>query len=276
MEPQIAMLLQSEFDPTLIASSLRSQLLADWPDLDAEQLTFDDSDADDSGEGDPVVLSYGDALIALMPIDAVAGDDTAELAAHSRLWPSERTLEYTAHTIVTVMHPGDDDDGENGDALADCVLLTKVVASSVVLARTVEAVYWGAASHVVVPELLVDLAKEILPDPIPLLWVAINVGATPTGEMAGFTRGLQALGLMDIEIPQTSEDAPAVFDRLTNLVGYMIDNGPVIGDGDTVGHNAEEKIEVVHADSAFDDGRRVLQLRYSAAQKAKARWWNRR
>lgn len=267
------MLLQAESDSTLTADRLRAQLLTDWPDLDSELLTVGDPDPETEDDDGPITLDYAEFLIALMPIAAVAGDDTAEIAERSRLWPQERTLEYRAHTIVTVIRIGE---REDPDPLAECVLLSQVVASAVTLGGSVEAVYWSAAGHVILPQLFVELAHEILPDPIPLAWVAINVWTQPTGELAGATQGMRMLGLVDIEIPQTSEDAPQIFNRLTNLVGYLIDNGPVIGDGDTVGHSAEEKIEVVHTTSSFDDEQTVLQLRYTAAQRATARWWHRK
>ena len=45
----------------------------------------------------------------------------------------------------------------------------------------------------------------------------------------------------------------------------MVENGPVIKDGDTVGEDANERIKVVYAKSAFGHEGRVMRLEYGPA-----------
>ena len=103
-------------------------------------------------------------------------------------------------------------------------------------------------------------AREVLPHPLLLLWVAINVGERPDGVMTGHTVGLNSVGLMDIEIPQTQKTAEETFAFLVDLADYLLTNGLVIKDGDSVGESKEETIRAVYAVSLLDPEKTVIQL----------------
>ncbi len=268
--PALAMLFQDRLDAEITAEALAAQLKRDWPDADFSGLSVGD---DESGDG-PVRLDLGDSMIALLTVPARVGDDVADIAQHSRLWPKDvpAPVDYAAHTIVTVFRTG----GGHEDAIADAVLLSRVIASIVELSDTVRAVYFGSADHVILPALFRDLMKETLPEPPLLAWVAINIGERPDGVMTGHTRGLDMLGLPDIEIPETPESAADTFERLTGIASYLVGQGPVIGDGDTIGSTEAAEIVVDHAPSAFDPERTVLRLTFDIGQSKRKRGWFRR
>ncbi|RVW11489.1 DUF4261 domain-containing protein [Prescottella agglutinans] len=276
--PALAMLFQDRLDAEVTADALASQLRQDWPDVDFSGLVVDrDESADRDG---PVCLDLDGRMIALLGVPAQVGDDVAEIAEHSRLWPNAEPapVDYAAHTIVTVLRPGTGhDDAPHEDAIADAVLLSRVVASIVALTDTVRAVYFGSANHVVLPALFRDLMKDALPEPPLLAWVAMNVGQRPDGVMTGHTRGLDMLDLPDIEIPETPESAGDTFERLAGIVSYLVEQGPVIGDGDTIGSTEVAEIVVDHTPSAFDPERTVLRLRFDVDRpERKRRWFGRR
>lgn len=257
MPVQIAYLLQSEPDAGLTDAALRAALLADWPDLDEALLTPVEGGADGD---EPLSFSYDGTMVALLSVPASMGDDLAQVAAHSRLWPADQPVpvDYRAHTIVTVFSAADD--AGHPDALARSVLLSRVVATAIGMNAGVQAVYVGAAEHVVHPEVFRALARDLLPEPLVPAWIAFNVGPRPEGPMTGHTRGLGALGLMDVEIPATDDAAAEVLDRLVGIAEYQLANGPVIGDGDTLGATAEAQLVARHAPSAFDAEATVLRL----------------
>lgn len=284
MTASLAMLLQSQLDPKLTAEALLAQMRSDWPELDQSLLRLGEvpSEGDgteDAGADDSPMqcLEYGDHLIALMPIPVQIGDDIAQICAHSRLWPdaTPAPVDYAAHTIVTVMRFSDD--GQEPNLVAQAALLSQVVASAIAVSDSNVAVYFGSANHVVLPGLFRELTQASLPEPMPIAWVAINVGQNPQGVMTGHTRGMDMLGLMDIEIPATADTAEGVFSRLTGIVDYLIENGMVISDGDTLGATDEERIRVVYGPSALDPERQVMRLQseeIAAAKPAKS-WWAR-
>lgn len=284
MSASLAMLLQSQLDPTLTAEALLTQMRSDWPDLDPSLLRLGEAPPgdDEGGQADddsPMqCLEYGDALIALMPIPVPIGDDIDQICAHSRLWPNATPapVDYAAHTIVTVMTFGKDGQ-DDSQLVAQAALLSRVLASAIALSESIQAVYFGSANHVVLPGLFRELAQATLPEPMPIAWVAINVGARPDGVMTGHTRGMDMLGLMDVEIPETQDSAEDVFGRLTGIVDYLIENGMVISDGDTLGASAEERIRVVYGPSALDPERQVMRLQREdvPAAKPSTSWWKR-
>lgn len=283
MSASLAMLLQSQLDPTLTAEALLAQMRSDWPDLDPSLLRLGEMPADgedkEAGEDESPMqcLEYGDCLIALMPIPVRIGDDIDQIGAHSRLWPdaTPAPVDYAAHTIVTVMEFGKD--GQDTNLVAQAALLSRVLASAIALSDGIQAVYFGSANHVVLPALFRELAQATLPAPMPIAWVAINVGERPDGVMTGHTRGMDMLGLMDIEIAGTQDSAEEVFGRLTGIVDYLVENGMVISDGDTLGATAEERIRVVYGPSALDPERQVMRLQNEEVPQAPVSksWWKR-
>ena len=250
--PSLAMLCQNQVDDAITAEPLREQLLKDWKELEPDLLTVSADNGDDV-----VALDYGEAYIAVMNTPAPIGDDTVELVGPSRLWPETEAFnsDYQAHAVVTVTGFGEDLTG-----LDDTFLLSKVVASLVAISPETFAVYWGSANHLIYPPLFREITMEALPNPLLLLWVAINVGERPDGVMTGHTVGLDAVGLMDIEIPQTPKTAEETVAFLVDVADYLLTNGLVIKDGDAVKETDEETIRAVYAVSLLDPEKTVIQL----------------
>lgn len=269
MAAQLAFLLQSKIDESVDQESLRAALLADHADLDPAKLTHQPSDG---AEDEALVLDYDGTMIALMSVPEAIGDDLAEIAAHSRLWPRDQPVptDYGAHTITSVFRA--DADGHEA-SIEQAVLLSRVVATLVGLSDTVRAVFWGAANHAIFPPVFRDLALSALPNPLLPAWVAINVGSRPDGAMTGHTLGLDGLGVMDIEIPETTESADTVFERLSSIADYQLESGPVIGDGHTIGETADAQIVARHTPSALGDDRTVLTLEFMSTAPPKKRGW---
>lgn len=251
MSIALAMLVQNEIDLAITSAAFIRQFREDWPD--ARQTAF----VAEAQEEGTLTYKYGNFTIAVMSIEKPMADVTAELCASSRLWPDGRQFntEYQAHTIVTILPEGDDKDRETS------VLLSQVVASLVAISPETIGVYWAAANHLIAADLFRRLAKEVLPAPLFEVWVALNVGQRPEdGAITAHTVGLNNLGLMDVEIPNSTKDAAGTYEFLTNIALYLLDNGLIIKDGDTVGESAEERIKAIYAGSLVDPLKTVIQL----------------
>ncbi len=247
----LAMLVQNHVDPAITSEAFVKQFRADWPDARRTALVAE------AQEESTLTYKYGDFTIAVMSIDKPMADVTADLCAPSRLWPNDRqfNVDYQAHTIVTILPEGDDKDREAS------VLLSQVVASLVAISRQTIAVYWAAANHLILAELFRELATTVLPNPLFDIWVALNVGQRPEdGVVTAHTMGLNNLGLMDVEIPNSTKNSKDTYEFLTNIAFYLLDNGLIIKDGDTVGESAEERIRAVYAGSLVDPLKTVIQL----------------
>lgn len=88
----------------------------------------------------------------------------------------------------------------------------------------------------------------------------------------GFTAGMKALGHMEFETQQCPEPPGELRERLLSLVNYVVENGPIIGDGNTIGEDEHEKIRIVYGPSSFGHEGQVMPLVYEKTSPTKP-WW---
>lgn len=255
----ISMIAFSE-QPSLDARKIKSDLTIRWPNLPQ----FGDADKKDN----TLAFSIGstDVILGLMP-GPIPWSDLEGPCSTSYLWPkaTEALKHHKAHVIVTV----------NGDLdpLALSSLLTKVTASVMSTSPVAIGVYWGNATLVIPKDMFIDFAVEIMPHGPPLhIWVDFRVGLEDKKSSSGFTTGMAALGHMEFEAQRTPERPGDLRERLLALAGYVLENGPVIKDGDTVGEDASEKIRVTYSDSVFGHKGKIMRLEYEQPPSRKS-WW---
>ena len=209
-----------------------------------------------------VSFRVGDAdiIYGLMPAP-IPWSDLEGPCATSWLWPdaSEQLRSHTKHVIVTV--------SSDASAIERARILTQ--ATSVLLACCDAAigVLWCTSTVVMPSKMFQDFAVEMLPDhPTPYIWVDFRAGPGEEGKTSGFTSGLSELGLMDMETSNSPEPPGELRDRFFGLATYLIENGLVIQDGNTIGESAEEQIRIDYVDSSFGHQGKVMRLDYEAAE----------
>ncbi len=245
--------------PKLSGAAIGRDLNATWPSL--PQVTGLEM------KENTLAFTVGESqvILGLMPAP-LPWSDLEGPCATSWLWPkaAEELRPHKQHLIVTVM-------GE-GSALERTKLLTQVIGSIAATCPQTVGIYWGNAALVISPPVFREFASGMLPDGLPLvIWIDFRVGPGPDGKMSGFTHGMTAFDLMEIETLNSPEQPGELRERLFGLCGYLLENGPVIKDGDTVGEDANEKIKVVYSPSAFGHEGQVMRLDYSTAKKKS--WW---
>lgn len=249
------------------AADIQRELSAAWPALPPM------TDVHETEENMLFNLGKSQAIVALMPAP-IPWSDLEGPCATCTFWPeaAEVLSIHTHHLIVTV--------GSEDPPLERAKLLTQLVTALLAASESALGVYWGDATLVIPPEMFRDFATELLPDGLPLLlWVDFRVGRAEEGGSRGFTTGLAKLGHMEVEVLSSPEKPKQLWERLTGLVGYLLENGPVVKDGNTIGSDENEKIRVVYADSTFGHECQVMRLEYGPPDPAppKARWkfWSR-
>jgi hypothetical protein len=257
---QMSMVLFREA-PRLSATELQSALANHWPDLPVA------TEVSEQGIALSLRIGAADVVIGKMPAP-VPWSDLEGPCATSVLWPdAEAAIRgHTNHAIVTV----------NGELspVELSTLLTQTTAALMVSSPESIGVFWTNATMVVPKDLFFSFATEVLPLGPPLLiWVDCRVGWAESETIsAGFTTGLAELGLMELET-QTATEAPSELrKRFEAIAGYLLENGPVIGDGDSLGDSEAEKIRVVYTDSKFGAKGPVMNLCYEPATPKKS-WW---
>jgi len=80
------------------------------------------------------------------------------------------------------------------------------------------------------------------------LWVLIQYSKQPNGNLLISTLGMRDFGAMEIET-ESSLPWDQAFDLVRNVGSYILAEGPVIKDGDTIGLSEEQKVRVRHTRS---------------------------
>ena len=256
----IAMMMVTDDSP-LAARDIAKRIAAYWPDAPvADEITTKDR-----------MLSFNisDAVvvIAMMPAP-IPWSELEGPCSTSTLWKNaaQQVRLHSHHWLITV----------NGELepLELSTLLTQVTAATLAASKVSIGVYWGNATLVIPRKLFVETARRCIPDGYPTpLWVDFRVHRVSNTLTGAFTAGMSALGHMELEVKASNEPPVELFDRLVSLAEYLINNGPVIKDGDTIGADATEKIRVVYSKSLFGHSDRVMRLVYRDAKSTLRPWW---
>lgn len=122
-------------------------------------------------------------------------------------------------------------------------------------------VYWGNSSSLVRKDFFAEYTEGISSEDLPIpIWINTPLMANENGTLSGFTIGLKAFGMMEVETLDAREAPEDLRNKLWNLSDYLLRKGPVIQDGDTFGLSAEDMVLVKHSPSSFGGAGTVLQL----------------
>ena len=255
----ISMLLLTA-DAPIRGGDVQRQLAENWPGVPAATKVEE--------EEDTLSLQLGDSLVVMAKMPApFPWKDLEGPCATSILWKNaaQEVKRHTIHWIVTVH-------GELAPVMLS-TRLTQVTAAAMASCPAAIGVYWGNATLIVPKNIFIEFAKEVLPHGPPLhVWVDFRVGRDSETTSSGFTAGMKALGHMEFETQRSPEPPGELRERLLALAGYVVENGPVIRDGDTVGEDAQERIRVVYSNSSFGHEGKVMRLVYEDSS-AKKPWW---
>ena len=139
--------------------------------------------------------------------------------------------------------------------------LTQAVAAILLACPAAIGVSWGKHGLLVPQKVFIRFATEILPHDFPIqVWIDFRVGRTEDGASFGFTCGMDGFDLMEFEALNAKEPPVELRNRLWSLASYLLENGPVIMDGNTVGRDAREKIRVRYSPSSFGNEQQVMRL----------------
>jgi Domain of unknown function (DUF4261) len=244
-------------------SDLQKEISNHWPAISATELR--------DNEDGPLSFQWDDATVFLQMIKApFPWSDLEGPCATSILWPKakDELEDHKAHCLVTIM-------GELSP-MEMSARLTQATAIALAACPNSVGVYWGNSTMVISKPMFRDFAIDVLPQETPyLLWVDFRVGAGNPSGTSGFTTGMEALGHMEFEAENVPESVSDVRDRLHNLVSYLLEQGPVINDGDTIGRDENEKIRVCYEASIYGNKNMVMRLRYEvpAAKAASKPGW---
>lgn len=139
-------------------------------------------------------------------------------------------------------------------------LLTEAVAA-ILQTQVGVGVYWGPGTLVNPPEIFLEHAARMSDEYLPLyLWIDFRVKPDKGGSLTLFTTGMVALGFMEIEIVRSQIKPFDAVDMAFNIAHYLLDNGPVLDHGDTIGISEKQTIKISHVPSIFEGRGTVYML----------------
>ena len=95
--------------------------------------------------------------------------------------------------------------------------------------------------------------------PVPM-WLRFQPVRASDDEVGVYTIGMRQFGLMDIEVDRCKMNPQELIEFVSNIASYLIQSGPVIEDGNTVGGDENERILVRHRPSMIDPTRLVYKI----------------
>ena len=196
----------------------------------------------------------GTGMVGYMPAPVPWKDleGPAQCAWH---WPQavEVLKVHQSHLIVGIA-------GKAGPPKFQAIKLTLLTAAVCAATRAASGVYWGGSTSVSPADRFIHLAREMTPDSLPLLsWVEFRVFPSDQRSCwSVFTTGLEALGLMEIEVRDARGSPDELVGLVMDIAGYLTQPGVNLKNGDTIGLSAEQKLRAHHVPSAWARAGNVL------------------
>jgi hypothetical protein len=223
--------------------------------------TWPDAESFGSAEpGDDMIFFAGEgtevAFISLMPA-AIPWGDLEYPCATAYGWPKacEELRKSKAHIIVSVA-------GGDSDAVERHMRTTMLVQAAAHFTKPV-GIYWGNAASVwkmdAFEKSAITMSREDPPFP---LWFGLKIEAHEDKTRSVFTVGLEHFGVMNVEVQRSKRPVLEVHELVGDIAIYLIKNGPVINDGETVGHTADQKIKVSVGSSIYDPSVKAYRLEF--------------
>jgi hypothetical protein len=205
-----------------------------------------------------MTVSQGSSTVGFIAhLPAPIPDGEAEHKADGNfLWPKgrEEVSKHTSHVIVTNIGSG------TQSAIESALNVSRLAIVALRLFGGI-GVYWGNASVCNSREVFEDFCQNMSADQLPLpVWLRYQPIRASETEIGIYTLGMPQFGLMDIEVDRCKMDFGELFEFVSNLAQYLVQSGPVIADGNTVGGSEAERIIVRHRPSMIDKSKKVYKI----------------
>lgn len=226
---------------------IHHHLVTTWPD------TFPSTDLDDGQEAAFIRSQTWSVMLGYMGMP-IPWTDLEWPAKMSWQWPGAREalLHHPAHLIIAA----------SSDALTQIeltLLLTRATAAATAVTDAA-GVYYGNAALVIAPEQYVEQAAGANPEQLPIfLWVGFHP-VHEAGGLSAYTAGMSTFGHLELEVHESALPPDELLGRLADAAHYQLLTGARLGDGQTFGATAEERIQIRHRRSRFIDDTVTCQL----------------
>jgi hypothetical protein len=209
-------------------------------------------------KGSIVTVTRGESAVgflAHMPAP-IPNHEAEENADRNFLWPNGKAeaAKHRSHVIVTNIGAGDLTPIQSAIAVSRLALVALELFDGI-------GVYWGNASVCNSRKVFEEFCESMSDEHVPLpVWLRFQPVRASGDELGLYTLGMSQFGLMEIEVDRSRMKAQELFEFVSNLAHYLIQRGPIIEDGNTVGGSKDERILVRYRPSMVDQTRRVYKI----------------
>jgi hypothetical protein len=227
--------------------------------VNSDEFTIDVLDGD--GISEPYLIHCNGLDMSLLTIaKPIPFSSLKEPYEESILfWPEVRDdfSHHRSHIALSMNKPIND----FGDFLEAAFTIT-VLTGAICQISDAIGTYWDDAEWLTARDDTLAAAMEACQGEPPVnQWIRLSLRPGKDDTTGIFTRGLQPFVGREIEFPPTDlMDIEDMIDRVSGLSKYLILNGLVVKDNDTVGMSRNERLLVTYKDSNINPGTPVLSL----------------
>ncbi len=229
-------------EPVFDTDELRRVLKEDWG------ITCED-DPKDADQDRTRIAFYESGMMATAGLMEVkVPENEAEYWANSNFMAREKALaaakDHKAHLLVAVL-------GRGAAPLEAGKLFAKLAAACLKASNALGIYECGT---VWLPEQFLSFAEVMKEGELPLpALVFVGLYQDEKG-VSSWTNGLRAFGKEELEIVGSSHSPEEVYGMMLYISEYLLEEGAVLRDGETIGLSAEQKLPLTFSAGVFMEG----------------------
>lgn len=242
--------------------------------IGAAPMTIEDRGPVDDASGPGFVVTVNGMAVTVLFMDFPLPEDAWQSAAAASLtWrdAAEALRSTRAHVVLALL----EDPPDHPFALNGAAAVT-LLAAAMARRLPASAIVFTESDAILPARDLGDIAAGFMQGQMPvMLWTRLaflrgpdDAAGRPT--VGALTFGLAAFIGREIELEPAPLEPAAIAERLLGLCQYLIVQGPIIQDGETVGLTEAEKIRVRWTDQGTRPGVPVLLMRLETTDPALA------
>jgi hypothetical protein len=186
----------------------------------------------------------GTAIVMLMPAPVPNREaDEAVRYSVSALSGRWKLPPHKAHLVVTATE---------AQPLVEALSSFTSLVAAVAKASSTVGIYFGNAGATHDPKFFQEIARERETRSRLVLWSGVSIAKEEGGRLSLLSLGMKQLTLPDILLSVPASKSKEAIGTLFELMGYLIDAGKALPEGDTIGRSATEKIPVHYVPSPVD------------------------
>lgn len=231
----------AEFDE----KEFRTALKKDWGIECPEELERPES------KQDAIAFEVEGMMVTVGLMDMKVPNGEAEYWANSNFMTREQSVaaveNHKAHLLVAVL-------GRDAAPLEAGELFVKI-ACACLKAPNALGIY--DCGTVWLPEHFIQMAMVMKEGELPLgNLVFVGLYQDEKG-VSSWTNGLRSFGKDELEVVGSSQPASEVYDLMMDISAYILEEGAVLRDGETIGFSADQKLSLTRSEGVYVEGQTI-------------------